>query len=98
MTEDTEPALEPGVRTEFAGQLTYGRYLALDQLLDCQRPVSDSHDELLFIVIHQATELWLKLMVHELRAARRRIIADDLQPAFKMLARVSRIQAQLIQS
>jgi tryptophan 2,3-dioxygenase len=98
MTEDTEPALEPGVRTEFAGQLTYGRYLALDQLLDCQKPVSDSHDELLFIVIHQATELWLKLMVHELRAARRRIIADDLQPAFKMLARVSRIQAQLIQS
>ena len=98
MTEQTEPALEPGIKTEFAGQLTYGRYLALDQLLGCQRPVSDSHDELLFIVIHQATELWLKLMVHELRAARRRIIADDLQPAFKMLARVSRIQAQLIQS
>ena len=98
MTEDAERALEPGVKTEFAGQLTYGRYLALDQLLDCQRPVSDSHDELLFIVIHQATELWLKLMVHELRAARRRIVADDLQPAFKMLARVSRIQAQLIQS
>jgi tryptophan 2,3-dioxygenase len=98
MTEETEPALEPGIRTEFAGQLTYGRYLALDQLLDCQRPVSESHDELLFIVIHQATELWLKLMVHELRAARNRIISDDLQPAFKMLARVSRIQAQLIQS
>ena len=67
-------------------------------LLGCQRPVSDSHDELLFIVIHQATELWLKLMVHELRGARQRIVADDLQPAFKMLARVSRIQAQLIQS
>jgi tryptophan 2,3-dioxygenase len=98
MSDDADPALEPGVKTDFAGQLTYGRYLALDQLLDCQRPVSESHDELLFIVIHQATELWLKLMVHELRGARRRIIADDLQPAFKMLARVSRIQAQLIQS
>jgi tryptophan 2,3-dioxygenase len=98
MSQDTDAALEPGVKTDFAGQLTYGRYLALDQLLDCQRPVSESHDELLFIVIHQATELWLKLMVHELRGARRRIVADDLQPAFKMLARVSRIQAQLIQS
>ena len=96
----TEPAndLEPGVRTDLADQLTYGRYLALDQLFACQRPVSESHDELMFIVIHQATELWLKLMVHELRAARGRIVADDLQPAFKMLARVSRIQAQLIQS
>ena len=96
----TEPAddLEPGVRTDLADQLTYGRYLALDQLLACQRPVSESHDELMFIVIHQATELWLKLMVHELRGARARIVADDLQPAFKMLARVSRIQAQLIQS
>jgi len=92
------PELEPGVKTEFEGQLTYGRYLKLDELLSCQAPVSDSHDELLFIVIHQATELWLKLTVHELRAARAQLRADDLQPAFKMLARVSRIQAQLIQS
>ena len=93
-----EPALEPGVATDLADALTYGRYLALDELLACQRPVSDSHDEMLFIVIHQASELWLKLMVHELRAARARIAADDLQPAFKMLARVARIQAQMIQS
>ena len=92
------PELEPGVKTELEGQLTYGRYLNLDELLSCQAPVSDSHDELLFIVIHQATELWLKLTVHELRAARAQLRADDLQPAFKMLARVSRIQAQLIQS
>jgi tryptophan 2,3-dioxygenase len=92
------PELEPGVKTEFEGQLTYGRYLKLDELLSCQAPVSDSHDELLFIVIHQATELWLKLTVHELRAARAQLRADDLQPAFKMLARVSRVQAQLIQS
>jgi tryptophan 2,3-dioxygenase len=92
------PALEPGVKTELEGQLTYGRYLGLDELLSCQRPVSDSHDELLFIVIHQATELWLKVMVHELRAARRMMAADTLRSSFKMLARVSRIQAQLIQS
>ena len=93
-----EPQLERGVRTELEGAHTYGRYLSLEQLLSCQTQVSDSHDELLFIVIHQTTELWLKLTVHELRAARTRIRADDLQPAFKMLARVSRIQAQLIQS
>jgi tryptophan 2,3-dioxygenase len=96
----TERAAAPKdeYRTDLAGELTYSRYLALDQLLECQRPVSDSHDELLFIAIHQATELWLKVMIHELRAARDRVIADELQPAFKMLARVSRIQAQLIQS
>jgi tryptophan 2,3-dioxygenase len=91
-------ALEPGVRTDLEGALTYDGYLALPELLACQRPVSTSHDELLFIVIHQATELWLKLMVHELRAARGRIRADDLGPSFKMLARVSRIQEQLIRS
>ncbi len=98
MTEPAEAALEPGVQTDLADALTYGRYLALDDLLGCQRPVSASHDEMLFIVIHQASELWLKLMIHELRAARARIAADDLQPAFKMLARVARIQAQMIQS
>ncbi len=90
--------LEPGVRTDLAGALTYGRYLELDALLACQRPVSESHDELLFIVIHQASELWLKVMLHELSAAREGIIRDELAPTFKMLARVSRIQAQLIQS
>jgi tryptophan 2,3-dioxygenase len=98
MTEPAPEPKEPEYRTDLAGQLTYSRYLALDQLLDCQRPVSDSHDELLFIAIHQATELWLKVILHELRGARARLIADDLQPAFKMLARVSRVQAQLIQS
>jgi tryptophan 2,3-dioxygenase len=98
MTERAAEDKDAEYRTDLAGQLTYSRYLALDRLLDCQRPVSDSHDELLFIAIHQATELWLKVMLHELRAARDRVIADELQPAFKMLARVSRIQAQLIQS
>ncbi|MGH6920738.1 MAG: tryptophan 2,3-dioxygenase [Geminicoccaceae bacterium] len=99
MSEQDPPAeIEPGVKTDLAGQLDYGRYLALDRLLTSQRPVSSSHDELLFIVIHQTTELWLKVMVHELRAARQMIVSDSLGSSFKMLARVSRIQAQLIQS
>lgn len=78
--------------------MSYGDYLGLDTLLASQKPRSDEHDELLFIVIHQASELWLKLSLHELRAAREHIRADDLGPAFKMIARVSRIQGQLIQS
>ena len=78
--------------------LSYGDYLGLDKLLDAQHPLSDSHDELLFIVIHQASELWMKLSIHELTGARDRIAADDLGAALKMIARVSRIQTQLIQS
>ena len=78
--------------------ISYGEYLALDALLSAQKPLSPEHDELLFIVIHQASELWLKLSIHELSGARRHIAADDLGPAFKMIARVSRIQTQLIQS
>jgi len=78
--------------------MSYGDYLGLDTLLASQKPRSDEHDELLFIVIHQASELWLKLSLHELRAAREHIRIDDLGPAFKMIARVSRIQGQLIQS
>lgn len=84
--------------TDFAGALSYGDYLHLDTLLAAQQPRSESHDEMLFIIIHQASELWMKLTLHELTAARRLLIADDLQPAFKHLARVSRIQSQLIQS
>jgi tryptophan 2,3-dioxygenase len=78
--------------------MSYGDYLRLDKLLGAQQPRSQSHDELLFIIIHQATELWLKLMLHEVAGAQARLRADDLEPAFKMLARVSRIQAQIIQS
>lgn len=78
--------------------MSYGDYLGLDTLLAAQRPRSDEHDELLFIIIHQASELWLKLSIHELSAARQHIRDDDLGPAFKMIARVSRIQGQLIQS
>lgn len=90
--------LEEGIYTEFRDRMSYADYLRLDRILGAQEPVSDSHDELLFIVMHQATELWLKLMRHEVLGATRSIAADDLQPAFKMLARVSRIQAQIIQS
>lgn len=78
--------------------ISYGDYLGLDRLLAAQAPRSPHHDELLFIIIHQASELWIKLCLHELIAARDHIAADDLGPALKMIARVSRIQTQLIQS
>jgi tryptophan 2,3-dioxygenase len=77
---------------------TYSSYLRLDTLLTAQAPVSDAHDELLFIVIHQTSELWIKLCLHELGAAREAIAADRLPPALKMMTRVSRVQEQLIQS
>jgi len=79
-------------------EMSYGDYLHLDEVLGAQHPLSPEHNEMLFIVQHQATELWMKLVIHELRAARGRIREDDLQPAFKMLARVARIMAQLVQS
>lgn len=78
--------------------ISYADYLGLDRLLAAQAPRSPHHDELLFIVIHQASELWIKLCLHELTAARDHIRDDDLGPALKMIARVSRIQTQLIQS
>ncbi len=78
--------------------ISYGDYLGLDRLLSAQNPRSPQHDELLFIVIHQASELWIKLCLHELIAARGHIAAGDLGLALKMISRVSRIQTQLIQS
>ena len=77
---------------------SYGQYLGLDEILSAQQPVSFEHDEMLFIIIHQASELWMKLCLHELTAALDHIRRDDLGPSFKMLSRVSRIQAQLTQS
>jgi tryptophan 2,3-dioxygenase len=77
---------------------SYGEYLALDRILSAQQPVSYEHDEMLFIITHQATELWIKLCLHELTAALDHVRRDDLGPVFKMLSRVSRIQAQLTQS
>jgi tryptophan 2,3-dioxygenase len=78
--------------------MDYGDYLQLDTLLSAQTTATGEHDEMLFIVIHQATELWLKLSVHEIRAACGDIRGDDLQPAFKTLSRVARIQAHMIQA
>jgi tryptophan 2,3-dioxygenase len=77
------------------GSLTYGDYLHLDQLLTAQRALSDRHDELLFIVIHQASELWFKLALHELRAAARWFSEGDHRPALKAIARVKAIQRTL---
>ena len=78
--------------------VTYTSYLDLDRILSAQHPVSGAHDEMLFIIVHQASELWLKLCLHELTAARDCIARDDLRPAFKMLSRVARAQGQLIHS
>lgn len=75
--------------------LSYSGYLSLDALLECQTARTDSHDEMLFLIIHQASELWMKLCIHEISAAMREVKRDNLGAAFKMLARVSRIQAQL---
>ena len=89
-----DPAAE-GARMSFDGRMSYGDYLGLDAILTAQRPLSEAHDELLFIIQHQTSELWMKLALHELAAARACIAAGDLRPAFKMLARVARIMEQL---
>jgi tryptophan 2,3-dioxygenase len=90
--------LEAGIETDLSGRMTYSGYLDLDRLLSAQHVRSDPphHDELLFIIQHQTTELWFKLVIHELRAAMASIRADDLEPCFKILARVKHIQSQLV--
>jgi tryptophan 2,3-dioxygenase len=86
--------LERDIERDFSTKMSYGDYLRLDRLLSAQQPQSDPplHDELLFIIQHQTSELWLKLMVHELRSARRLLGADDLAPALKRMARIKHIQ------
>ncbi|HWY17027.1 MAG TPA: tryptophan 2,3-dioxygenase family protein [Rhizomicrobium sp.] len=86
------------VHWDFREAMSYGDYLRLGDLLACQRPLTGEHDETLFIVIHQASELWIKLCLHEISGAIRQIRAGELGPAFKMMARVARVQANLIQS
>ena len=90
-------ALEEGLVSDFTDGLSYGKYLDLDDLLSAQRPVSSPvhHDELLFIIQHQTSELWFKLVLHELRAARQFLAVDDVAPALKSLARVKHIQHSL---
>jgi tryptophan 2,3-dioxygenase len=89
--------IEPGVHTDFGEAMSYADYLQLGTLLDAQHPRSEPphHDELLFIVQHQTTELWLKLILHELRAVRDYLDADLVHQALKCLARVKHIQRTL---
>jgi tryptophan 2,3-dioxygenase len=96
-----DPRPEDIVRDEkaqldFSRDMSYGDYLQLDAILSAQKPLSPDHNEMLFIVQHQTSELWMKLMLHELRAAVGHMARDELPPAFKMLARVSRIFEQLV--
>ncbi|QLA83375.1 tryptophan 2,3-dioxygenase [Acidovorax sp. JMULE5] len=87
---------EERAQLDFSKSMSYGDYLQLDAILTAQKPLSPAHDEMLFIVQHQTSELWMKLMLHELRAAIAHIANDELQMAFKMLARVSKIMEQLV--
>ena len=89
-----DPA-DDGAQMEFDGRMSYGDYLALPKILTAQAPLSDAHDELLFIIQHQTSELWMKLAIHELLAAKRSIAGDRVEPAFKMLSRMARIFEQL---
>ena len=90
IVRDEKPQLD------FSNDMSYADYLHLDAVLTAQHPLSPDHNEMLFIVQHQTSELWMKLMLHELAAAVRHVARDELSPAFKMLARVSRIMEQLV--
>jgi tryptophan 2,3-dioxygenase len=85
-----------GAKLDFQGTMSYSDYLHLDAILNAQVPLSPDHNEMLFIVQHQTSELWMKLLLHELTAAIACIAKDDLHTAFKMLARVSKIMEQLV--
>ena len=87
---------EEKAQLDFSNDMSYGDYLHIDQVLSAQHPLSPAHDEMLFIVQHQTSELWMKLMLHELRGAMTHIARDEMPPAFKMLARVSKIMEQLV--
>ncbi|MBF0708746.1 tryptophan 2,3-dioxygenase [Alkalihalobacillus hwajinpoensis] len=89
---------ESSIHTDFKNNMTYGEYLSLDQILSGQNRLSDHHDEMLFIIIHQVSELWMKLILHELKGAIEAIENNELSSAFKMLARVSKTQTQIIQA
>ncbi len=90
--------VEKGIHTDLEDRLTYGKYLHLDEILNAQHCLSDQHDEMLFIVIHQASELWLKLAGHEVEAAIRNVEEHDFRHAFKVIARVKLILSQLTHS
>ena len=95
MTGKPDDAPREGAQMSFEGRMSYSDYLHLERVLDAQEPLSDAHDELLFIIQHQTSELWMKLAIHEIRSAIKAIRRDQLQPAFKMLSRIARIFEQL---
>jgi tryptophan 2,3-dioxygenase len=94
----SDKQMNEGIYTDFQDKMTYGEYLNLDRLLSSQKRLSDHHDEMLFIIIHQVSELWMKLILHEINAAIGSIRTGELSAAFKMLARVSKTQTQIIQA
>ncbi|WP_159917403.1 tryptophan 2,3-dioxygenase [Pantoea sp. 18069] len=102
MTAHTPPPAPEAIvqqeraQLDFSQSMSYGDYLQLDQILTAQKPLSPDHNEMLFIIQHQTSELWMKLMLHELHAAIAHVSSDELPKAFKMLARVSRIMEQLV--
>lgn len=98
MSERRDPEALEGAHLSMRGEMGYGEYLGLDQVLSAQTPLTDHHDEPLFIIQHQTTELWLKLILHELGGARAALAADELGAAEKMMSRVARIFLQLIQA
>src|SRR5450830_1741948 len=94
--EDKKDSQWHGAQMDVSKSMSYGDYLGLEQILNAQHPRSPNHNEMLFIVQHQTSELWMKLMLHEMHAVRAHLQSDDLAPAFKMLARVARIMDQLV--
>ena len=99
MTDPLKPAdivHDEKAQLDFSRSMSYGDYLQLDAILGAQHPLSPAHDEMLFIIQHQTSELWMKLMLHELRAAMANVAQDELGGAFKKLARVSKIMEQLV--
>nr|WP_258045535.1 tryptophan 2,3-dioxygenase [Mesorhizobium sp. NBSH29] len=95
MTDAPYNPAKEGAQMSFDGRMSYGDYLQLEKVLDAQAPLSTAHDEMLFIIQHQTSELWMKLALHEMRSASQALREDRLQPAFKMLSRVARIFEQL---
>ncbi len=96
MSNTEKIVTDEGAKLDFSKDMSYGDYLHLDAVLNAQVPLSPDHNEMLFIVQHQTSELWMKLMLHELSAAMQCVAKDDLGSAFKMLARVSKIMEQLV--
>jgi len=87
---------DENVHWELGSSLSYGEYLQLERILEAQKPLTYEHDEMMFIIVHQTSELWMRLMLHELRAVLDCVRRDDLDPSFRMLARISHVQSQLI--